>query len=112
MSFLYVGIYLISVFIASCSQILLKKSALKKYDYKFGDYLNPYVICAYGMLFVSMVLTMFALKVVPLKLSPVIEATSYLYVAILSYIFLKEKISKKKAFSLTVILVGIVVSGM
>lgn len=112
MSLLYVGIYLISVFVASCSQILLKKSAMKKYGYRFGDYLNPYVICAYGMLFVSMVLTMFALKAVPLKLSPVIEATSYLYVSILSYIFLKERISKNRAIALAIILVGIIVSGM
>ena len=108
----YVILYLISVFIASISQILLKKSAMKQYNYKFGDYLNPYVICAYGMLFVSMFLTMLALKMVPLKLSPVIEATSYLYVALLSMIFLKEKIGKKKAAALAIILLGIVVSGL
>ena len=64
------------------------------------------------MLFVSMFLTMLALKMVPLKLSPVIEATSYLYVALLSMIFLKEKIGKKKAAALAIILVGIVVSGL
>ena len=40
----YVILYLISVFIASISQILLKKSAMKQYNYKFGDYLNAYVI--------------------------------------------------------------------
>ena len=44
---MYVAIFMASVFIAAVSQILLKKSAMKQYDYKFGDYLNPYVMVFY-----------------------------------------------------------------
>ncbi|MBQ7066340.1 MAG: EamA family transporter [Lachnospiraceae bacterium] len=109
---MYIAVYLISVLIASISQILLKKSAMKHYSYKWGDYLNPYVICAYGMLFCSMFLTIFAYRGVDLKTGPVIEAVSYIYVAVLSAIFLKEKITKRKKAGLIVIVIGVVISNL
>lgn len=109
---MYLGIYLFSVFIASISQILLKKGALKKYKHFLGDYLNPYVIGGYGLLFVSMFLTMLAYKGIDLKMGPIIEATSYIYVAIMSYFFLKERIVGRKKIGLLVILIGIVVANI
>ncbi|MCM1160033.1 MAG: EamA family transporter [Roseburia sp.] len=109
---MYIMIFLASVFIASISQVLLKKSAMKQYDYKFGDYLNLYVICGYGLLFLSMFLTILAYRGVDLKTGPVIEATSYIYVAVLSAIFLKERITKKKTIGLLVIVIGILVSNL
>lgn len=109
---MYVGIYLVSVFIASISQILLKKSALKQYDNRWKAYINRYVIVAYMLLFFSMFLTIFAYRGVELKLGPVLEATSYLYVAVLSYIFLQEHISKRKKWGLVLIILGIVVSNL
>ena len=109
---MYVAIFMASVLIAAISQILLKKSAMKQYNYKFGDYLNPYVICAYGLLFLSMMITVYAYKGVDLKTGPVIEATSYIYVAVLSAVFLKEKISNKKKVGLLIIIAGIVISNL
>lgn len=109
---MYVVIFMGSVLIAAISQILLKKSAMRQYHYKFGDYLNPYVICSYGMLFLSMVMTIYAYKGVDLKTGPVLEATSYLYVAILSAIFLKEKISGKKKIGLIIIIAGVIISNL
>ncbi len=109
---MYIGIFLLSVFIASISQVLLKKSAMKQYDYKFGDYLNPYVICGYGLLFLSMFLTILAYRGVDLKTGPVIEATSYVYVAVLSAVFLKEKVTNKKKMGLLIIVLGVLVSNL
>lgn len=109
---MYIAVFFASVFIAAVSQILLKKSAMKQYDHKFGDYLNPYVICAYGLLFLSMLMTVYAYKGVDLKTGPVIEATSYIYVAILSAVFLKERISRKKMAGLLVIIAGVVISNL
>ncbi|MDO4168049.1 MAG: EamA family transporter, partial [Eubacteriales bacterium] len=64
------------------------------------------------LLFFSMFLTIFAYRGVELKLGPVLEATSYLYVAVLSYIFLQEHISKRKKWGLVLIILGIVVSNL
>lgn len=107
---MYIAIFFASVLIAAISQVLLKKSAMKQYSYRWGDYLNPYVIGAYALLFLSMFLTIYAYKGVDLKTGPVIEATSYIYVAILSAVFLKEKISGKKKLGLAIITAGVIIS--
>ncbi|MBE5871814.1 MAG: multidrug ABC transporter [Lachnospiraceae bacterium] len=109
---MYTAIFFASVIVASVSQILLKKSAMKQYDSWVKEYLNPYVIIGYGLLFLSMVMTIYAYKGVELKTGPVIESTSYLYVAILSAVFLKEKISNKKKLGLLVIVAGVIVSSL
>jgi len=100
---------LFAVLISSASQILLKKSANNTYDKKIYEYLNVLVITAYFIFFAAMLINVFVLRTVPMNAMPVIETTGYLYVAVLSRILLKEKISKKSIIGLGIILVGIVV---
>lgn len=104
-----VCVLLFSVLISAISQIILKKAANKTYKNTIAEYVNPMVIGAYGMFFLSTLLTMFALKYVPLSLQPILESTSYLYVTVLGYFFLKERFTKRKAAGLALILVGILV---
>ena len=106
---LHVFIYVFSVFISSISQIILKSSADKKYDSKIKEYLNAPVIIAYGLFFLSTVVTVLAYKYVDLSLGPVLEATGYIWVTLLGYLILKEKVSRKKLLGLVVIIVGIIV---
>ncbi len=108
-NYLYVGIFLISVLVSSVSQILLKISAGKTYDSKIKEYLNAPVIIAYGLFFLSTVVTVLAYKYVDLSLGPVLEATGYIWVTLLGYLILKEKVSRKKLLGLVVIIVGIIV---
>lgn len=77
-----VCILLFSVFISSVSQILLKKAADRTYESSLKEYLNPLVIGAYGMFFCSVILTMLALKYVPLSMSPILESTGYIFVSV------------------------------
>ena len=55
-------LWLFSVFISSVSQTLLKISANKSHSDRLHEYLNPYVIIAYGMFFLSTFLTMLAIS--------------------------------------------------
>lgn len=102
-------ILLVSVFISSVSQIILKKSADKTYKNALAEYLNPYVIGAYGLFFLSTVLTMIALKRVPLSMSPILEATGYIYISVMGYFFLKERFNRRKVAGMILILLGIVI---
>ena len=43
---IYSCILLAGVFISAISQVMLKKSAMKSYDSKLKEYLNPMVISA------------------------------------------------------------------
>lgn len=102
-------ILLISVTIASFSQILLKKSAEKTYSSWILEYLNVYVICGYGMMFVSMFLTIIAYAGMEFTNVQIIEATGYIMVLILSYFFFREKITKRKVLGMLCIFAGIAV---
>lgn len=105
----YILIFLCSVLISSISQVLLKSSANKEHGNALREYLNPKVIIAYGMFFLATFITILAYKYVPLSMGGILEASGYIFVAVLSYIFLHEKISKRKLLGLAVILLGIII---
>lgn len=105
----YFLIYILSVTVASVSQLLLKKSAMKEHGSLLKEYLNPYVAAGYAMLFLSMFLTILAFKGMDYKNGPVIESLGYVMVLVLSRIFFGEKITKKKAVGTLCILAGMIV---
>jgi drug/metabolite transporter (DMT)-like permease len=98
-----------SVVIASISQVLLKKSTLKSHGSVIGEYLNPYVVCGYGLLVVSMVLTVYAYSGMAYKNGPIIESLGNVFVLIFSYFIFGEKISPKKLLGIGMIILGIIV---
>ena len=104
-----VCLLLLSVFISSVSQIILKKAADKTYESTLKENMNPMVIGAYGLFFCSVILTMLALKHVPLSMSPILESTGYIFVSVMGYIFLKERFSRRKLMGFALILAGIVI---
>ena len=102
-------IYLGGVFISAIAQIILKKSAGRKYESKIREYLNPYVIISYAIFFGATFCTIYAYKGVPLSFGPILAASEYVFVAVLSKLFLKEKINLKKFIGLSIIIAGIIV---
>ena len=102
-------IYLSGVFISAIAQIMLKKSAGKEYESKIREYLNPYVIIAYAIFFGATFCTIYAYKGVPLSFGPILAASEYVFVAVLSKLFLKENINLKKFIGLSVIIAGIII---
>ena len=100
---------MLSVVIASVSQILLKKSALKTYKSVIFEYLNPFVIFGYGLMVLSTVATTLAYSGLEYKNGPVIESLGYILVMILSWFFFREKLTKKKVLGNLLILLGIFV---
>lgn len=100
---------LFSVIIASVSQILLKKSAMKTYTSFIREYINPYVIIGYGMMSLSMILTIAAYSGLDYKNGAIIESLGYVIVMFLSFFLFGERISKKKVIGTILILFGIFV---
>lgn len=100
-------ILLASVLVASVSQIILKISANREHESRIKEYLNPLVITAYVMLLGSTVLTMLALRHLPLSHQPLYESASYIFVSVMGFFLLKERFTKKKLIGLALILAGI-----
>lgn len=108
----YIIIFLCSVFLASISQILLKKSALKEHDSFIREYMNSFVIIAYIIFFFSTLITMMCYKHVALSLGVVLESAGYIFVSILSFIFLKETFTRRQLCGLVLILIGILICNL
>ena len=102
-------IFIFGVFISSVSQILLKKSAQVEYGSKIKEYLNPRVIFAYIIFFGATLCSILAYTKIPLSFGPILESAGYIFVAILSRLFLKERITKKKLIGLSIIIIGIII---
>ncbi len=106
---LYAGLLLFGVFLSAVSQVMLKKAALKEYSSKIKEYLNPLVILAYVIFVGTTLISVYAYRVVPLSLGPILEATSYIYVTIFGIVIFRESINVRKISGLLLIIAGIAV---
>lgn len=104
----YAGILLTGTFISAISQVLLKKSALKKYDSVLREYLNPEVFFAYLLFVIATLMSVIAYKGIPLSMGPLLEATGYIYITIFGIAIFKEKMNCRKLMALICIVMGIV----
>lgn len=104
---IYISLYLFSVFIASVAQVLLKQSALESHSSSLSEYLNVKVVTAYSIFFLSTALTMIAYRGIDLSFGPLLEASGFLFILGLSSYFLNEKIKRSQLFGLLCILFGI-----
>lgn len=106
---IYYLIVILGVTIASFSQILLKKGAMRPHISFIKDYLNAPVIIGYIMMALSVVCSMIAYRGVDYMTVPVLEAVGFVLVPILSYLFFREKLTKNKILGILLIFSGIAV---
>lgn len=105
----YAALLVLSTAVASVSQLLLKISADKPHAGFWGDYLNPWSAAAYGLFFCSTLLTVAALRGLAFKNAPVVESCGYVFVLVLSRVFLGEAITRRKLAGNLLILAGVLV---
>lgn len=99
----------VNVFISSLSQILLKSSANEKKESLIKNFLNYKVIIAYIIFFgVMFVNSLVVFKHIELSQISIIETLGYIFVPILSFLILKEKISKNQVYGILIIFIGVI----
>lgn len=74
-----------------------------------SEYLNLFTMIAYTVFVVATFMTIVSYKVIPLSAGPILGSLEYIFVAVLSRIILKEKISKRTILGLSIIIIGILV---
>lgn len=89
------------------SQILLKQSADKTYRHPIFEYLNWRVILSYGIFAGVLLLNTYAYTKVDMKYGAVIDTFSYVFVMILSFLILKEKMTKRRLIGNLIIMTGV-----
>lgn len=89
------------------SQILLKQSANKTYRHPIFEYLNWRVILSYGIFAGVLLLNTYAYTRVDMKYGAVIDTFSYVFVMLLSFLILKEKMTKRRLLGNLIIMTGV-----
>lgn len=107
MKYLFVILGILS---CSLSQLLLKKSAKAVHSSKIYEVLNPMVFIAYVVFFCSLLVNIWAMsKGILLKEMAMLESLGYVFVPILSFLILKENISRRTICATFMVLLGIFV---
>lgn len=98
-------IYILSIVIASYSQILLKKGAINKKNI----FINKYTIIGYSLMILSTLFSLIGYKGVSMSLSQMLQILGFIFVAIFSYLLLHEKTNNRFIIGMTIIVIGIVI---
>ena len=104
---IYSGAMICAVFVASCAQILLKKSADTVHSNKLSEYFNFKVIVAYAAFCAVALTNLYVLRYIPVSLAVVLESSAYAFVPILSFVLLKERLGLRQIFGIAIIVAGI-----
>jgi len=102
----------LAVFLTGIGQILLKIGSAHQGNRKnafLAVYLNRPTLVAYGLLLLVTVISVIALKEIPLKVFYAIASLGFLVVVGLSRRVLKEKVTKKMVGGIVLIVFGIMV---
>ncbi len=105
-------VFEIAIFLAASAQTILKYAASRQYVRWWETYLNPYVLGAYGMLFCSLLLSVWTYRVLPLSMGAVLVATVYFYAALFGRLFFGERLTRRKVLGLVLIAGGLSVYAM
>ena len=105
----YMILMLICTMFSAVSQILLKQSANEEHASALREYLNWRVIVAYLIFGSVLLLNTYAYTQVDLKYGPVLDTFTYVFVLLLSFGVLKEKVSKGKLIGNLIIILGVLV---
>ena len=101
---------LLNAFLSAISQVLLKKSAIKKYKNVLLQYLNPYVISSYIIFAIVLVINIIAMRYISIsEVSIFSEGVPLVISLFFGYFFFGEKISKRKIVSSLIIVIGILI---
>lgn len=103
----YMWLMFAGTLFTAISQILLKQSADKTYRHPIFEYLNWRVIVSYGIFAGVLLLNTYAYTRVDMKYGAVIDTFSYVFVMLLSFLILKEKMTKRRLLGNLIIMTGV-----
>lgn len=108
--YFYIFIGYLGVFLTAIAQLTLKFATIKynnKGRMKF--FINPFTLIGYTILLLVTLLNLYIFQFLDLKYVFMFLPTTYILIPILSYFFLKEKISRRQLVQYALIFFGIIV---
>jgi drug/metabolite transporter (DMT)-like permease len=95
------------IILASIGHLLLKSAANSVAKSGGRLYLHPVSIAGYGIFAVATLLSIFAVKGLPLSFFFVLTSLTYISIPLLSFILLRESVSRTKLIGIVIIAIGV-----
>ena len=105
----YIGLNLFSVFLASCTQVILKKSAMNERLSGLSYFVNPATVTAYSIFLCCCLLSFSCLSHLPMITVNVLECSAYVYILFFDRIFFGKPITMRKVGGNLMIIAGIII---
>lgn len=105
----YIGLNLFCVFLASCTQVILKKSAMNERLTGISYFVNPATVTAYSIFLGCCLLTFYCLSHLPMITVNVLECSAYVYILFFDRIFFGKRITMRKIGGNLMIIAGIII---
>ena len=105
---IFMLLFVLCVFVSSCSQILLKKSANKKHK-GIKVFLNKEVVLGYSIFLAVTLCIIFLYQRIELSTGALLESFSYIFIPVLSWCFFKERLNRLQKIGISFIIIGILV---
>ena len=106
---MFYAVAVIATIFASIGHICFKKFALKGKIMSLAMLMNRHLVVGTILFGSSVILSIIALKFIDFSAFYSFTALNYLFISVLSKIYLKERIDKKKIIGNLIIIVGILV---
>jgi small multidrug resistance pump len=106
---MYYLLTLIIVIFTSIAHILLKKGSVNLLKTQISMYLNPFSLVAYLIFSIVAFLSIYAMKGLELKDFFALNSLTYMVIPILSFLLLKESVTKNKIIGILLVSLGVVV---
>ncbi len=106
---IYLILTLIIVIFTSIAHLLLKKGSVLALESKRSIYTHPYSVIAYIVFAIVAFLSISAMKGLDLKVFFALNSLTYICIPVLSFMFLKESVTRNKVIGIVIITIGVII---
>ncbi len=106
---IYFILTLIIVIFTSIAHLLLKKGSVLALDSKRVIYTHPYSLISYVIFAIVAFLSIYAMKGLDLKVFFALNSLTYICIPVLSFMFLKESVTRNKVIGIVIITLGVII---
>ena len=106
---MYYILTLVIIIFTSVAHLLLKKGSVISVDSNVKMYLHPFSIIAYLIFAIVAFLSIFAMKGLDLKVFFALTSLTYICIPVLSFVFLKESVTRNKLIGILIISLGVII---
>lgn len=106
---IYILLTLVVVLFTSIAHLLLKQGSTAAQGTRTPSFLHPYCLASYAIFAVVAYLSIYAMKGLDLKEFYALNSLTYMVIPVLSFLFIRESVTRNKVIGILLISLGVVI---